>query len=107
MKVTLITGRTIKQGKLVDGGKLEMEKTLAFCEMSPPDMRKLSIREGDFAVLQTNNEEIIVEVKANNDLPEGIIFAPISPLINRLIPYSKSKRGILSGKGVEVNVTKK
>ena len=107
LKATLITGRTLQQGVLVEARKLEMSEELAFCEMHPSDMGKIDVKEGELAVISANGNEVTVKVISNSDLPAGLIFTPISPLINKLISYTRSKRGILSGKGIEVNITKK
>ncbi|MHA1754670.1 MAG: molybdopterin dinucleotide binding domain-containing protein [Candidatus Odinarchaeia archaeon] len=106
MKIILITGRSLKQGILVDGKKNEMHKILDFCEMNSEDMKKIKVKDGDTVILQNENRKITLKVKASENLPKGVIFAPLTPKINKIILYNNSKRGISSGKGVSIDIFK-
>jgi formylmethanofuran dehydrogenase subunit D len=106
LKITLITGRTLKQGIMVEGNKLKMDDELSIGEMNPKDMDELKVKDNERVILSHGQNKIIIRAKINPDIPRGLIFSPITPQINKLIPYIKSRRGILSGKGILIDIVK-
>lgn len=106
MRVILITGRTIKQGKMVEGEKVRMIDELSVCEMNPDDMLQLDVNENDFVSLKSEEATIRLRVLASQDIPAGIVYTAVTPYINTLIPYLRSARGMIRGKGIEIEVEK-
>jgi len=83
----LITGRTREQAKGLHsggGGSAEHIKATARVEMSPDDMKRLNILEGD--VVRVTSLSGTTEVKVyEGDLPQGMIFIPMGPSANKLV----------------------
>ena len=106
MKTILVTGRSIRQGEMVEGLKSRMIVELSTCEISPEDMIKMNLKDGDKVVLRRNNREIHLKALQNRNIPPGIVYVTVQPAVNKLIPYTKSLRGMMPGKGVEIEIEK-
>ncbi|WEU40763.1 MAG: hypothetical protein OdinLCB4_002245 [Candidatus Odinarchaeum yellowstonii] len=106
MKAILITGRSVRQGELIEGLKHLMKSELGFCDLNPEDASKLCLKNGDKIVLRRDGREIFLKTRFNASIPPGVIYVEVHSEVNKLIPYSKSRRGMMPGKGVEVEVEK-
>ena len=65
------TGAMTRRARVLDA--IEPE-ALAF--MDPRALRRLGLRPGDFAVLETRRGAITLRVRADRDVPEGMVFMP-------------------------------
>ncbi len=107
MKVTLITGRTIKQGMALESKDSTMYlDATAICEFDPEDMKKLGVSEGD--TVRVKSEAGLVHVKAvkSTQSPhKSIIFIPMGPWANQVTSPETDSVGMPSFKGVPAEVS--
>jgi formylmethanofuran dehydrogenase subunit D len=107
LKVVLITGRSIEQGRSKDVGKFfgEYREAIAVCEINPADMEALGIPEGGYIDISSPYGSITVLAKPSPDIPSGVVFIPYGILANIIIPPDTNGTGIPRSKGLEVWVT--
>ncbi len=65
------TGSMTRRSEVLDN--IEPE-AVAF--MSPKDMRRMSVRPGDFVRLETRRGAVEVKVRSDRDVPENMVFMP-------------------------------
>ncbi|MEM2234133.1 MAG: formylmethanofuran dehydrogenase subunit B [Desulfurococcaceae archaeon] len=102
---SLITGRTITQGISMESeGKFSKEyfKAVAVIEMNPADISRLSI-EGRAKVIGECGE-VILPVKASNDIPPGVAFIPMGPWANFILSSITDGTGMPTVKAVRVAI---
>jgi formylmethanofuran dehydrogenase subunit D len=104
MKATLITGRTIKQGMVIESKDSDMyTDSVANCEFDPDDMKKLGAKDGDTVMVKTDSGSVYVKALKSTQAPhKGIIFMPMGPWANMLISSETDSVGMPSFKGVPV-----
>jgi len=107
MEFILITGRTMLQGEQIHNkcGE-EYMKVCAVCEMNPEDMRELGVRDGDVVKVSSEAGEVNVYVRASDSLDRGIVFIPMGPWANAVVPRGTDSTGMPSFKGVRVKIEK-
>lgn len=107
LKLLLITGRSIGQGRSKDTGKFfdEYHKAIAVCEMNPMDMETLGIPRGGYVDVSSPYGSITVLAVPSPDIPRGIVFIPYGIIANILIPPDTDGTGIPRSKGLEVWIT--
>jgi len=107
MDFILITGRTIEQGETIhEKCKESYMKVCATCEMNKKDMEKLGVKNGDIVKISSNAGEVYVYVKESDSVDEGIIFIPMGPWANILVPAGTDSIGMPTFKGIKVKVEK-
>ena len=102
---TLITGRTIDQAKGLHkgaGSTAHFEAT-SFVEISPEDMTRLNIKEGQTVRLRSATGHVEVPVRTG-DLPSGLVFIPMGPTANKLVSTETFGTGMPAFKGESVRV---
>jgi formylmethanofuran dehydrogenase subunit D len=108
IKVNLISGRTIDQGKYLEAktGKGYFN-ACACCELNSADLKKLGASEGDSLKVTTEFGEVVVFAKANDGNPEGLAFIPMGPWANAVLSPDTHGCGMPGFKGVpaEIEVT--
>ncbi len=102
---TLITGRTPEQGEGLHKGKGSeaYRSATTLVEMSPEDMARLGIEEGQVVRVQTVAGQVEVPVRAGA-LPPGLLFVPMGPAANGLIGTETEGTGMPSFKGLAAEV---
>ncbi len=102
MKATLITGRTIKQGMVIESKDSVMYTDAnAICEFDPDDMKELGVSEGDTVRVSTDSGEVHVRaVKSLQSPHRGIIFIPMGPWANMVTSSETDSVGMPSFKGI-------
>ncbi len=103
--MTMITGRTIKQGVGLVLGKNSNEymAEVSVVEMCREDLVQLGVKEGSKLQLTTDqgsNQFICREA----DLPQGLLFIPFGPPANSLIGGDTGSTGMPDSKGILVRV---
>jgi formylmethanofuran dehydrogenase subunit D len=101
----LIPGRTSRQGTTLNEGKftteyLEETSTLL---MSPEDMARLSLKQGDRVRLRTAQGQIELPAKAG-ELPAGVLFLPYGDMSSRLMGGDTHGTGMPDSKGIDVEL---
>ena len=107
LDVTLLTGRTLRQGQGKEYGKLSKRywESVAICEMDPDDMKILSIRESKNVKITTNFGSIVVKaVKSLRTPHRGVVFVPYGPWINVVVNPKTHGTGMPSFKGISATI---
>jgi formylmethanofuran dehydrogenase subunit D len=104
-KLTLITGRSTPQGTGISAGKDSAEYQVAttVLELSPADMARLGLHDGDTVRLRTRHGEATVKCRPEN-LPEGLAFMAFGPATSQLVGGETHASGMPDTKGFEVEL---
>ena len=106
--MTLIAGRTMKQGQTLNAGKLkdDYREVTSTGEMNQDDMASLSLKDGDQVRLSTATGEAVVRCKGRKpqDLPTGMIFIAYGPPSSQLMGSDTALSGMPLSKNLEVEV---
>lgn len=106
--MSLIAGRSSKQGTSLNVGKLEKEyrQVTTTLEMNLDDMARLGLSEGDHVRLRTEVGETVVRCKGRKaeDLPAGMLFLPYGPTSSQLMKGDTAGTGMPISKNLEVEV---
>ncbi len=107
MEFTIVTGRTMEQGMFIDEKTSEdYFKAVSYCEMNEEDMKELGVEEGDRVKVITDYGSVVLFVKkAMFDLPRGVIFVPLGPYANKVLP-AESGTGTPLFKNIKCRVEK-
>lgn len=107
LKVTLLTGRTLRQGQGKEHGKLSelYWKSVAVCEMDPDDMKRLGIKENTNVRIATDYGSVVVRTVKSLRAPHpGAVFVPYGPWVNLIMNSKTHGTGMPSFKGVTAEV---
>jgi len=107
LKVTLLTGRTIRQGQGKEYGKLSERywKSVAICEIDPEDMKYLGIKENQSVKITTDYGSVVVKaVKSLRAPHRGAVFVPYGPWASVIVNPRTHGTGMPSFKGIEAIV---
>jgi len=107
LKVSLLTGRTIDQGKGKEFGKLSEEywKSVAICEMDPNDIKELGIREKDSIKITTDFGSAVVRaVKSKRTPHPKVVFIPYGPWASLIMNPRTHGTGMPSLKGIPAEI---
>jgi len=102
LKVSLLTGRTIDQGKGKEYGKLseEYQKSVSICEMDPEDMRALKVKENENVRVTTQFGSVIMKAVLSKRAPHPeVVFIPYGPWASVLANPKTHGTGMPSLKG--------
>lgn len=104
MKVKLITGRTIDQGKQLEAKMTpEYQDAVAICELSGNTVEKLGI--SDNVRVETEFGSVVVKAKRNDKYPDDIAFIPMGPWANAVISGDTHGVGMPQYKGIDAEIT--
>ncbi len=105
MEFILISGRTMHQGEtLHQKCSEEYMKVCAVCEMNPDDMKALGVKDGDVVRVSSSAGEVDVYVRSCDGLDRGIVFIPMGPWANAVVPAGTDSTGMPSFKGIKVKI---
>jgi len=107
LKVTLLTGRTLRQGQGKEYGKLSERywKSVAICEIDPDDLKKLGTKDGKTVRITTNHGSVAVRaVKSMRGPHQGRIFVPYGPWASVIVDSKTDGTGMPSFKGIEATI---
>lgn len=106
--MTLIAGRSSKQGTSLNAGKLEeaYRRVASTVEMNVDDMQRLGLAEGDRVRLRTDVGETVVNCKGRKaaDLPAGVLFMAYGPPSSQLMESDTAGSGMPISKNFEVQI---
>jgi formylmethanofuran dehydrogenase subunit D len=99
LTLTLITGRSTRQGTGVSTGKAhhDYKEATTVIELSGPDMARSRLSDGDQARLKTAFGTAEVKCR-RGDVPEGLAFIAFGSACNRLIGGETSASGMPDSK---------
>ena len=103
--LTLITGRTTNQGKLLHVGKdsAEFQEEVSRIDMNPDDMARRGLESGAEVRVRSAHGEMRGRCK-KADLPEGLVFIAYSIHCNQLIGGDTGGIGMPDSKGIQIEV---
>lgn len=106
--MTLIAGRSSKQGVSMNTSKLEGEyvEITTTLEMNEADMARLGLKEGDRVRLCSATGETVLRCKSRKaeDLPQGLLFLAYGPSSSQLMGGDTAGTGMPLSKNFEVEV---
>ena len=102
VEALLTSGRTLKQGRAMELGKLGQEylKEVAICEMDKVTLEALGLNEGDPVYVETMHGSVIVTSKLDRRAEPGIVFIPCGPYANAVIGSDTEGTGMPGFKGI-------
>ena len=107
-KMTLIGGRSNKQGTSLCAGKFGAEyvQLTSTVEMNLNDMARLGLQNDSPVRLRTAVGEVVVRCKGREakDLPSGLLFIAYGPVSSELMAGDTCGTGMPISKNVEVEV---
>jgi formylmethanofuran dehydrogenase subunit D len=104
LKVTLLTGRTLRQGQGKEYGKLSERywKSVVICEIDPEDMKSLRVKEGQNVKITTDyGSVVVIAVKSLRAPHLGVIFVPYGPWASVVVNPKTHGTGMPSFKGID------
>jgi formylmethanofuran dehydrogenase subunit D len=108
VKVRLVSGRSIGQGKGKELGKFSQLyfESVAVCELSSHDMKLLDMPEGGNIRVKTAFGDVALKAyTSKQSLPEGVAFIPYGPWANRVTDPETHGSGMPSLKGIEAELS--
>jgi formylmethanofuran dehydrogenase subunit D len=102
VEALLTSGRTLKQGRAMELGKLGPEylKEVAYCEMDTVTLESLGLEEGDPVRVETKDGSVIVSSKIDRRAEPGVVFIPCGPYANAIIGSETEGTGMPEFKGI-------
>ena len=107
IQVSLLTGRTIDQGRGKECGKLSDEylRSVSICEIDPEDMSVLKVKENDVVKVTTDFGSVAVRaVKSLRGPHPRVVFIPYGPWASILANPKTHGTGMPSLKGEKADI---
>ena len=107
LKVSLLTGRTIDQGKGKEMGKLSKEylESVIICQMDPNDMKFLGVKENTNVKVATDfGSAVLKAVKSARAPHPKVVFIPYGPWANLIMNPRTHGTGMPSFKGIPAEI---
>ena len=106
LQVTLITGRSTRQGMGISQGKTHTtcREAVSVIELSAADMEHAGFMDGDSVVLKTGHGTATVQCR-KSDVPEGLAFMAFGSSCNRLVGTETHASGMPDSKHVQVEIS--
>jgi len=107
VKVTLLTGRTIDQGKGKEMGKLSKEylESVIICQMDPKDMKSLGVKENTNVKVTTDFGSVVLKAVKSARAPHPkVAFIPYGPWASLIMNPKTHGTGMPSLKGISAEI---
>ncbi len=107
LKVSLLTGRTIDQGKGKEMGKLSKEylENVVLCQMDPKDMEYLGINENSNVKVTTDFGSVVLKAVKSARAPHPkVVFIPYGPWASLIMNPNTHGTGMPSLKGIPAEI---
>jgi len=107
LKVLLLTGRTVEQGREKERSKFSREymESVAACYIDPDDMEGFEIRENSNIRITTSLGSVVVKARKSLRAPHaGSVFIPYGAWANLLIGSETDSVGMPSFKNVPAEI---
>ena len=107
LKVSLLTGRTIDQGKGKEMGKLSKEylESVVICQMDPKDMKSLRVKENSNIKVITDSGSVVLKaVKSARSPHPRVVFIPYGPWASLIMNPRTHGTGMPSLKGIPAEI---
>ncbi len=107
-KFVLIPGRTSRQGTSLNEGKFTAEylDEIGTLQVSPADMTRLGLKDGDHVRLTSEHGQVEVPCRASkgDELPPGLLFIAYGDWSSRLMGGDTHGTGMPDSKGIDVTL---
>jgi len=102
----LTSGRTLKQGRGMELGKMRKEyfDEVSVCEMDSTSLKVLGISEGDTVLVESTYGEVIVKSRLDKRAEPGVVFIPCGPYANMVTGSDTEESGMPNFKNIPVVV---
>ncbi|MHA1959322.1 MAG: molybdopterin dinucleotide binding domain-containing protein [Candidatus Thorarchaeota archaeon] len=106
VEVLLTSGRTLKQGRGMEIGKLSSDyfNAVALCEMDESTLKVLGIEDGDPVRVETVIGSVVVFGKRDRRAEPGIVFMPCGPYANAITGSDTLQSGMPDFKTIPARV---
>jgi len=106
MKVMMNTGRTIRQGSLIEKKTSDSyADETSSCMMNPLDMLDLDVEAGDHVRAVKGDRSVVLSVVPDEEISLGAIFVPLGPYANFVINSDTHGTGMPDYKTTLVDLT--
>lgn len=104
INVTLISGRTIKQGTGLEEGKTSEAyiNSVNYIVISQLDAELLNLKDNNNVQISNKHGSVVVKWKKSETLDQGIAFIPYGPWANQLYNEDTEGTGMPLFKGINV-----
>jgi formylmethanofuran dehydrogenase subunit D len=107
LKVSLLTGRTIDQGKGKEMGKLSKEylESVIICQIDPKDMKLVGIKENTNVQVTTDFGSVVLRAVKSARAPHPkVVFIPYGPWASLIMNPKTHGTGMPSMKGIPAEI---
>lgn len=106
VNVILTSGRTLKQGKAMELGKLNQEyiDAVAICEMDSTTLESLGIEAGDPVRVETVFGSVVVHSSLDRRAEPGVAFIPCGPYANAVTDSDTLESGMPAFKALDAKL---
>lgn len=107
LEVSLLTGRTIDQGRGKECGKLSEEylKSVSVCEIDPDDMKYIGARENENVKITTEFGSVVLRIVKSLRAPHPkVVFVPYGPWASLVMNPETHGTGMPSLKGIQAKI---
>ncbi len=107
LKVSLLTGRTIDQGRGKEMGKLSKEylESVVLCQMDPDDMKYLGVNENTNVKVTTDFGSVVLKAVKSVRAPHPkVAFIPYGPWASLIMNPHTHGTGMPSLKGIPAEI---
>ncbi|MFW9871222.1 MAG: molybdopterin dinucleotide binding domain-containing protein [Candidatus Thorarchaeota archaeon] len=100
------SGRTLKQGRGMEIGKLSSEyfEEVSVCEMDKVTFEALGIEEGDPIRVETIHGKVVVKSRLDRRAEPGVVFIPCGPYANAITGTDTEGTGMPDYKSIEAQL---
>ena len=105
LRLTLISGRSTKQGVGISAGKdlPEYREATGIVELNSSDMERSGVNDGDVVRIESGFGAVSVPCR-RADLPEGLAFMAFGSACNRLVGEETYASGMPDSKHLDVEI---
>jgi len=107
LKVSVLTGRTINQGRGKECGKLSKEylESVTICQMDPNDMKFLGVKDNTNVKVITDFGSVVLKAVKSARAPHPkVVFIPYGPWASLIMNPKTHGTGMPSLKGISAEI---
>ncbi|MHA2024681.1 MAG: molybdopterin dinucleotide binding domain-containing protein [Candidatus Thorarchaeota archaeon] len=106
VKAVVTSGRTLKQGRGMEIGKLSPDyfEEVSVCEMDKITFDALGIEAGDPVRVETYHGSVIVKSRLDRRAEPGVVFIPCGPYANAITGSDTEGTGMPDFKSIEAQI---
>jgi len=107
IEVTLISGRTARQGVGLEEGKMSQGyiQSVSAVSLCPEDAASLSLGKDEPVTVATEHGSVVVHWREDKGLAQGTVFFPYGPWANQVYASRTDGTGMPQFKGIRATVS--